>query len=223
MTAGGGGASAVVRAAGFPLLLLLHAMIFIRPAEFSPQLLGLPIYEACILACLATAYHLMADQLRPAALGTRPVNACALGMLPAIVLSGLANLDPNHAVDDGLEFFKLLIYFFLLVGIVDTVGRLKGLLSALGLFATVITTVAVLQYHGVIDLPALKFVVTPGDEWGTEEAMIRRLGSTGVFQDPNDMCLMLVLAMVVCGVPGDRAPPVLLAGAVRPLRALRCG
>ena len=33
---------------------------------------------------------------------------------------------------------------------------------------------------------------------GNEERMLPRLGSTGLFQDPNDMCLMLVMAMTIC-------------------------
>jgi O-antigen ligase len=182
----------------FALFLLVNAMLFIRPAEFHPALLGLPIYEVCILACLVVSYPALLAQWTPARFVARPINACVAGMLPAILLSQLAHGEVVPAYESGVAFAKLLLYYFLLVSIVDTPARLRQFLAGLGVFALTITTLAVLHYHGVIDVPALQFVQTGLDDSGSEESMIRRLGSTGLFQDPNDMCLMLVMAMTVC-------------------------
>jgi hypothetical protein len=183
---------------GFDLFLLVNATLFIRPAEFQPALIGLPVYEVCILACLAVSYPRVSAQLTPRALAGRPVNACAAGMLAAVVLSHLANGEPAAALGYGVEFLKLLLYYFLLVSVVDTPARLERFLAWLGAFALAITALAVLHYHGVVRVPAIEFLQTALDDSGSEESMIRRLGSTGLFQDPNDMCLMLVLAMTVC-------------------------
>jgi hypothetical protein len=182
----------------FALFLLVNAMLFVRPAEFHPALYGLPVYEACILACLVVAYPAVAAQVHPAALAARPVNACAAGMLGAIVLSHLANLEPARALGDGVEFLKLLLYYFLLVSVVDSPARLSRFLGWLAACASVITALAVLHYHGGVTVPAIEFLRDSLDDSGDEESMFRRLGSTGLFQDPNDMSLMLVMAITVC-------------------------
>jgi hypothetical protein len=182
----------------FALFLLVNAMLFIRPAEFHPALYGLPVYEVCILACLAVSYPSVVAQVRPGELAARPVNACAAGMLAAIVLSHAANLEPERAWADGVEFLKLLLYYFLLVSLVDTPARLSRLLGWLAACAAAITALAVLHYHGVVTVPAIEFLRDSLDDSGREESLFRRLGSTGLFQDPNDMSLMLVMAIVIC-------------------------
>ena len=182
----------------FALFLLVNAMIFIRPAEFHPALLGLPIYEVCILLCLAVSYPAVLAEMMPGALAGRPINACAAGMLGAIVLSHLSNGEPAYAYQHGVEFLKLLLYYFLLVAVLDTPERLERFLASLAAFALAITALAVAHYHGFVRVPAIEFLRTGMDDTGSEESMISRLGSTGLFQDPNDMCLMLVMAMIIC-------------------------
>ena len=182
----------------FALFILVNAMLFIRPAEFAPELYGLPIYEVCIVSCLLFSYPLIMAQFRLTGLLDHPVNACVVGILPAIVLSHLANAQPSMAFDKGLDFFKLLLYYGLLVSLVDTPAKLQRLLLCLCLFAGFITLLSVLHYHGTIEIPALKFVEEHGaDNTGGIDGTLRRLGSTGLFSDPNDMCLMLVMSMTI--------------------------
>ena len=182
----------------FALFLLVNAMLFLRPAEIHPALYDLPIYEACILSCLAVSYTAVVAQFLPRSLYERPVNACVVGMLPAIVLSRLVAGDPAESYEFGNDFAKLLLYYGLLVGVVDTPKRLQTFLTGVAAFALAITSIAVLHYHGVIEVPSLRFVETGLDDTGSAASTVRRLGSTGLFQDPNDMCLMLVTAMTVC-------------------------
>jgi hypothetical protein len=181
----------------FALFLLVNALLFIRPAEFSPALYGLPVYGVCIVACLVVAYPAVAAQARPAELAARPVNACVVGMLAAIVLSHLSNLELIRAWADGSGFLKLLLYYLLLISVVDTPARLSRLLGWLGLCAALVSTLAVLHYHEIVSVPAIKFLRDSLDGSGDEESLIERLGSTGLFQDPNDMSLMLVMAVTV--------------------------
>jgi putative inorganic carbon (hco3(-)) transporter len=182
----------------FALFLLVNAMLYVRPAEIFPALLGQPVYEACIVACLVASYPALLKRMTLASLAARPLDACVAGLLPAIVLSLLANLEPAAAFNDGEAFAKVLLYYFLLVTVVDTPARLERLLAALATFSLVITSLALLHFYAVIDLPALRFIESPTDDTGSPAAVVRRLGSTGLFQDPNDMCLMLVMAMTVC-------------------------
>src|SRR5207302_1590179 len=116
------------------------------------------------------------------ALAARPVDACAAGMLAAVVLSHLANGEVWAAYDRGAEFLKLLLYYFLLVGVVDTPARLDRFLAALGAFAAAVTALAVLHYHGVVHVAALRMLETGLDGSGSADRVVRRLGSTGLFQ-----------------------------------------
>ena len=152
----------------------------------------------CILACLASSYPAVVARLSFHDLLARPLNACVAGLLPAIVLSHLANGETVRAYDNGIEFLKLLLYYFLLVGVVDTPVRLDRFLAALGVFSATITGLAVLHYHGIVQVPAIQFLQTGLDASGSLDNMISRLGSTGLFQDPNDMSLMLVMALMIC-------------------------
>ncbi len=183
----------------FVAFLIVNAMLFIRPAEFAPALLGLPIYELCIIACIVLSIPALVPQLSIRSLKDRPVTACVLGLLPMVAVSQLANGQLDTVVGTVIDFIKVLLYYFLLVGLVNTPARLTRLLSALAFFGALITALAVLHYHGAIDLPALHFEETGvEDDSGKVTVVLRRLGSTGLFQDPNDMCLMLVLTMMIC-------------------------
>src|SRR3954452_8179869 len=75
------------------LFLLLNATLFMRPAEIVPQLEGWPIYNAIILCCLALALPQMLQRLQGRSLLADPITLCVFGILPAIVLSLLAQGD----------------------------------------------------------------------------------------------------------------------------------
>ena len=182
----------------FALFLLLNAVLFLRPAEIVPGLLGWPIYEVVILACLAAAFPAVLRQLGGAALAARPVTLCVLGLAAAVVLSHLARFATYDAREYGLDFAKTASFYLLLVGIVATPGRLKRFLVALPAFAAVIAALAVLVYHGKLDIPAM----APAPErWGDvdgDEVELWRLCGSGIFNDPNDLSLLLVASVVLC-------------------------
>lgn len=178
---------------GFALFLLCNAMLFVRPAEIIPALLGWEIYLVCILACLAVSFPVILAQLSARSLEMRPITVCVLGIDLAIVLSHLTAFRLEPAVAQGWDFVKVLLYFLLFVGLVSTPGRLRVFLLCFVLFSTVVAALAVLQYHGYLSLPnlnptkegALNKVTGQGD-------LIYRLQGSGLFQDPNDLCTLLV-------------------------------
>src|SRR5262249_33931416 len=66
-------------------------------------------------------------------------------------------------------------------------------------FCVVLTALALLQYHAYINIPALAAVQqTAVDKETGELYTISRLCSTGIYNDPNDLCLILLMAMAVC-------------------------
>ncbi len=140
---------------GFFLFLLVNATLFIRPAEIVPALLDLPIYEVLILGCLLVSLPTVMGQLSIRSLVERPASACVVGVLVSVVLSHLSHFAIDGAVSSGIQFVKVLLYYWLLVGLVNSISRLRFFLVWLLGLIVVLTTLALLQYHSVIDVPAL--------------------------------------------------------------------
>lgn len=181
---------------GFGLLLLVTATLFIRPAEVVPDLIGLPIYQVLIITCLAVSFTGVLHQLGGRALSTHPVTACVLGLLGTVALSHLAHARPEEAVRSGWEFCKVVVYYLLVVGLLTTTGRLRGFLFFVAVSVAALAAVAVLQFHGIINIPNL----TALNDRATDPAtgltvLIPRLRSTGLFGDPNDLCLIIVAGL----------------------------
>ena len=186
-------------ALGFGIFLVVTATLFVRPAEFIPELLGLQIYQALIIGCLAVSLVPVLRQLDPTFLRYRPVTCCVLGLLGAILVSHLGHGRLEQAGAGGWEFAKVALYYLLLVGLVTTPWRLRMFLYFFTLCATLLACIALLQYHEVINLDTLKHLRDRHTDPTTGVTTIFvRLGGTGIFKDPNDMCLVLVLAMPFC-------------------------
>jgi O-antigen ligase len=184
---------------GFVLFLVVNATLFVRPAEIVPALLGLEIYLVLILACFAVSFPAVLEQLTGRALESRPVTVCVLGFVLTVVVSHLARLQLPEAGENGLEMFKVVVYYLLCISLVNTPARLRQFLFWLVIFSVVVTTLAILEYHGAIHLPNLKTLKALEKDQATgKDVVIRRLQGTGIFQDPNDLCSLLVVALLVC-------------------------
>jgi putative inorganic carbon (hco3(-)) transporter len=183
---------------GFFLLLLLNAILFIRPAEVVPALIGLPLYNICILGCFACAYPLVVRQLQRDSLAENPITACVIGMLVSVVLSHLSHASISLTVSSAFLFSKNVLYFLLLVGLVDSTHRLRRLIFWLGWLILILATLALLQYHEMIDIPSLESTEEGEyDEEGNLLGHIVRLGSTGIYNNPNSLSRILVTGMMI--------------------------
>jgi O-antigen ligase len=184
---------------GFLLFILVNATLFIRPGEIVPDLEGWPIYQWVILSCLVVAYPRVLDQFTRDALVSRPITVCVVGLWVAAVLSHLARMNTFDAREVGFEFGKVVLYYLLLVAVVDTPQRLRQLLVWLAGFIVILALIAVLQYHGVIQMASLTTLEERRLDPETGEfVVIPRLRSTGIFNDPNDVCLALGLGIQIC-------------------------
>ena len=183
----------------FVLFLLLNAVVIVRPSEFVPAIEGLPIYYVVILLCCAASCGRMLRQFRWRNLVEQPTMLCVYGLLVAILLSHLSHGYIGGAVTDGVEFAKILVYFTLLVSVVDSPSRLRQFLLALVVFVTFAAAMAVLQYHGFVNIAALDPLNEGGGYHDTGEAIVFvRLRGVGVFNDPNDLSIILVVAILLC-------------------------
>src|SRR5258706_8210125 len=188
-----------VGAGAYALFILVNASLFVRPAEIVPSLEGWPIYAVLATLALAVALPAVLAQLTLRSLLERPISACVVGLLAAVVLSHLSSFFIWGARTSGMEFFKVLLYYLLLVGVIDSIDRLRRFMGWIVVLAVIVTGLTVLQYHGLIDIAALAAVEQGRIDPDTGEgSIVLRIVSTGIFNDPNDLCLLLVLAMAAC-------------------------
>jgi len=181
------------------LFILVTGTIFVRPGEIIPDLLGLSIYEALILACCVMALPELLHYVTSGSWMSKPSTCCVFGILAALVMAQLVSFTLGEAWSTGVFFAKVVVYYLLLVSVLNTPERLRGFLFWLVWFAAILTVLTVLQFYQVIHLPTLRplrdvdFDMTTG-----QQVYIYRLQGSGVFQDPNELCLMLAAVVPLC-------------------------
>lgn len=186
---------------GFFLFILLNATLFLRPHELVPDFGEPPIYNVIILACLAVSSSAVLRQLTSSSLSKDPIVACALCLLPSVVLSNLSHLRIAESIDSAIEFIKLLVYLFLLVALLDSFARLRRFLIWLCFFVVVMVSLALLHYYHAINIPALEAMQERQDGMIDEETgepvLLARLQSTGIYGNPNDLSRILVVGILL--------------------------
>src|SRR4051812_48435651 len=126
---------------GFFLFLLVTAALFVRPGEISVEWYGQPIYQYLILACFVASLPSVFTQLFARRLADQPITLCVFCLLPLVVLSHLSQFKGPESFDNGYAFFKVLVYYLLLVSLVNTPGRLQVFMYWLIGCCTVLTLV----------------------------------------------------------------------------------
>lgn len=181
------------------LFLLVNINLFLRPAELVPALKGLPIYEVLILS----SFFLSLDQIKRVVqfpnLKRQPITLCVIGVLVAVAMSHLSHMYLYGVRTSTIAFLKTLIYYILLISIIDSPKRLKGLLKTVAISSSVMILLCVIDYAGIIDFEFIKHV---SDRDGVSDAgeVIRvfRMRGTGIFQDPNDLSVLIVATGMLC-------------------------
>ena len=184
---------------GFALFILVNAVLFVRPAELLPAIENWPIYEVLILACLFSSIPAVLQQLTWRSLSRNPITVCVIGLLAAVFLSHASHRDFWSARMGAIMFLKIVIYYLLLVGLVDSPKRLRLFIGVLFAFILTTAALALLNHHGTIDVPALSELEEGyGDDPITGEPnFIYRLRAMGIFNDPNDFALILNAAIFI--------------------------
>ena len=183
----------------FALFIVLNAVLLIRPEDLLPEVAGTRLYLIVISLAALTALADIVRRLGPAELFRSPITVCVLGLLVAAGLSQVVRGRMSQAMDFVPEFAKVVVYYLLLIATVNTPARLRFFLGCLVLFIVIIAALGLFQYHGLIDVEALKPVEQREYDAGTGEIIsYPRLCSCGIFNDPNDLCLVLTFGIICC-------------------------
>ncbi len=183
----------------FVLFLLVNLTLFMRPSEIVPALEGLPIYNYLILATLLCSLRKVAVHLHPARLAREPMTACVLALIPAVILSHVIHFDLWGIRTGTYAIGKVVVYYLILVAVVNSTERLRTFLYAIALFAAVNSAIGMLHYFGVVTIESIKVTMEQLIDPETGEPFIvPRLCATGIFGDPNDLSMIAVAGVVIC-------------------------
>jgi len=191
--------TAIADRVGFVLLLLAVSTLLVRPADLLPSLDKAPIYECLIVACIVVSMPRLAELLTFRSLRANSIMALVLLLIPAVMLSHLSHANTYDARVGGFEIAKGCLFFLLTVCHINSFRRLRLVLWVVMAGVFVEALLSVLQYRGILHLAALETVAQKWrDANGDEAGLLNRLCGIGVFHDPNDFSLVLVVASVVC-------------------------
>ncbi len=192
-----GGTSAPQNA--YCLFLMVNITLFLRPAELIPALANLPIYEVLILSSLFLSIDQVKRTLQVPMLKRQPITFCVVGILVAVALSHASHMYLYGIRTSTIAFLKTLIYYVLLVSVIDSPQRLKGLLKTVAITSSIMILLCVIDYSGIHDF---QFIQHVSDRDGVSDAgdtlRVFRMRGTGIFQDPNDLSVLIVTTSILC-------------------------
>ena len=203
------------------LFMAANAALFVRPAELFPQLGNVQIYLAliaCAILCNPRGLH---NQVRVRTLFQQPINLCMLGVIAAVPLSGLfSQAGFTTVLPMFIEMLKVGVYYLMLVSVVNTTVRLQRFLMVTAICTTIMVGASILDFQAFRgawegndmvfeqmdkdralpkDQKVLRHAI---DMHGTDALgnpkLVFRMRGLGIFNDPNDVALLIAVAAVIC-------------------------
>lgn len=192
--------------AAFILFLMATVTLFLRPVELIPELAEVPIYEGLMVLSLVATLAQLRRQMSRGELVRRPVTICVVGLLVSVVLSHLTQFYFSGALNSGIDFAKTALYYLIFTALVDTPARLKTMLITVAAGGTILVALCVGDYLEIFDIPAIThYSERDGVTDTNDEHRVLRMRGTGLYSDPNDLSLMIVMtAVLLAWLAGDR-------------------
>ena len=189
-----------VSSASFLMLLIVTAILFLRPAEIFPDLEGLKIYKRSIGIALLCAFPALRKYMRWRILRQQPVTICVLALFVAAVLSHLVHFNLFELFYTLKEYSKIILYYLLIVTVVNTPKRFKIMLFVVAVVGSITVACCVLDYVHFHDFEFIVHLVDRDDTVDSEGVAkkILRMRGTGLFQDPNDLSMVIVFITILC-------------------------
>lgn len=164
-----------------PVVLLYIATIYVRPAEIVPGLAGIPIVQ--LVALLATVVAVGSLIVTPRRFWNQPADRFLLGFWAAIVLSNLAWGWIAGASLGLSDFFTVVFSYFLVRMAGTTERRIRMIIVVVIVLSLFQALNGVIQHQTGVGFGDVKMVQD------------NRIRGTGIFNDPNDLGMALVMVV----------------------------
>ena len=214
-------------------LLAAQATLIVRPMDVVPALSGLQLFLPFIAAAMFFALPDLLRLLEPRSLQRQPLNACVVGLTGCVAVSLLQYGLLGDAAAATLTFAKVAGYYFAVVAILTTPRRLRGFLLVTAVAATAMVALSIRDFRafdaewsgradlwreyeldrqrdGVTEPKVIRHVLERhGVTDSGEPVVFFRMRGFGVFSDPNDIALLIVISCILllhfCREPDLRA------------------
>lgn len=168
----------------FLFVMLYVAILLIRPQEWVTWMRGFPILDFVVGGALIT----WLGSMKKLDLKAAPQNLLMAGLFVAVLMSHVRHTFLAFLIRDFQDFGKIVIVYFLVATVVNSVRRFRWLVFML------IAGALFMSWHGILQAHS------PGHAgFGGAAAIIKpdtvRVRAFGRFHDPNDLALMLVAVL----------------------------
>jgi putative inorganic carbon (hco3(-)) transporter len=180
-------------ASPFFYLLAYIVVMFLRPQEYVPALMGSPLVPTLLLS--AFGFWFVAQRKRFDA----PQHLLLLGLAAAMFVSVLLADGFGSAVASLVDFVPTMMLFYMVATSVDSLSRLRQLALVLSVLA------AVMALHGI-----KQFESENGVGWTGAKLIEGRITYLGFFNDPNDLSMAFLLILPLALGLVRRSEPALL-------------
>jgi hypothetical protein len=176
----------------FLALMLTTAALLLRPGELNPVIEQFYPYEMSILLTIIFAFHTIIPQFEVKDLAHSPITLTFWLYYFWNLMSHVGNNQFDGVSDLGVELFKMMLYYFLVVGVLIDKKRFIEYLRWTTIVAGGCMGLALLRYWKYIVIPGIENVY----EDGPDGTLIERMGGTGLLGDPNDLASIAATFMI---------------------------
>lgn len=158
--------------------------IFLRPQEWVEYLKDVPLIDA--IACFTIITTWMRVSSQALTVPRMPESILICGFFIAGLLSHLSHTYFGGIIFTADSMSKILILYFLIIIIVDSINKIKVVTWVIILCATFNALSGIQQYYRGYGFDGMAPLIESGD-------IIRILG-VGIFNDPNDLAVFFAMA-----------------------------
>lgn len=163
-------------------LVMYLLFLYLRPQDYILALQNIPIMLTLSVATFVLMILHMAVRYRMVALPRVPQSFLMLWFYAAIIVSQLVWLNPVNTIDATLDFLPTLVMYFLIATLISTHRKLKFTVNLVVIATLVLAVSGLIQYF-------------TGKGLGGQETYEGRIQAVGIFSDPNDLGLALVVVL----------------------------
>lgn len=176
----------------FALLLIYLFIYIVRPSEWVPGLIGTPLLMVVgVLAIVAIIFGVISGKTPNVLSGD--VERMMLGFIVAICLSHLSHGYVGGAINSMEKFLPSMVGFFLVITSINDRKKFNMLIVVLFALVLFVAYEGGQQYRTGYSIGGMEPIYQNATSVDGEQIKIPRIRWYGLFNDPNDLGLLLII------------------------------
>ncbi len=178
----------------FALLLIYLFIYIIRPSEWVPGMVGVPLLMYVgVLSVVAIVLGVISGKTPNVLSGD--VERMMLGFIVAICLSHLSHGYVGGAINSMEKFLPSMVGFFLVITSVNDRKKFNVMILVLIALVSFVAYEGIQQYKTGYAIGGLESIFENATSTDGERIKLGRIRWYGLFNDPNDLGLLLIIVI----------------------------